>query len=211
MRLAILFRGMQKPRSVGCAPGGHVTHVRHVTRGDEDQAKNRPAAPRRQYSRFMAVSATCSPDEARFLDHGRRTLRVLPAPWSPARGGVASGSWSASPQVRGDAVEPRDERRVEGLAPGEAPQPLTLTSSASNPGPLGNGRGFSFRARYFGSSLSLVAQLAEACWMSQIEQEEMNGGHTPDSHRDHRFGSLRGRARPRREAMPGRPHLSGLQ
>jgi hypothetical protein len=37
---------------------------------------------------------------------------------------------------------------------------------------------------------------------SNVDQEEMNGGHTPDSHRDHRFGSLRGRACPRREAMP---------
>jgi hypothetical protein len=39
----------------------------------------------------------------------------------------------------------------------------------------------------------------------------MNGGHTPDGRRDHRFTSLRGCACARREAVPERPHLSGLQ
>jgi hypothetical protein len=48
-------------------------------------------------------------------------------------------------------------------------------------------------------------------------REAMNGGHTPDnrrdhhSRRDHRFGSLRGCACARREAVPERSHLSGLQ
>ena len=42
-------------------------------------------------------------------------------------------------------------------------------------------------------------------------REEMNGGHTPDSRRDHRFGSLRSCACARRETMPGWLHLSGLQ
>jgi hypothetical protein len=42
-------------------------------------------------------------------------------------------------------------------------------------------------------------------------REAINGRHTPDSRRDHRFGSLRGCVCARREAVPERPHLSGLQ
>jgi hypothetical protein len=41
--------------------------------------------------------------------------------------------------------------------------------------------------------------------------EAMDGGHTPHSRRDHRFGSLRDCACARREAVPERSHLSGLQ
>jgi hypothetical protein len=42
-------------------------------------------------------------------------------------------------------------------------------------------------------------------------REAMNGGHTANSRCDHRFCSLRGCACARREAVPERPHLSGLQ
>jgi hypothetical protein len=76
------------------------------------------------------------------------------------------------------------------------------------------------RARQLGFTLDDIRALmqldgAEVCGKAQdltsAQGRKINGGYTPDSRRDHGFGSLCGRACARGEAMPGRPHLSGLQ
>jgi hypothetical protein len=133
------------------------------------------------------------------------THRVHPRLISMVVAGVLPPGRAAAPLNRVTNGALMTRRRAK------PPSPSPSLPRRRTPALLASGRGSSFRLATFGSSLSQVAGLAKACRMSKVEQEEMNGGHTPGSHRDHRFGSLRGRARARRQAMPGRPHLSGLQ
>jgi hypothetical protein len=60
------------------------------------------------------------------------------------------------------------------------------------------------------SLLSPCRMAATICVRHGV-MEAMDSGHSPVSRRDHRFGFLRGCACARREAVPERLHLSGLQ
>jgi hypothetical protein len=95
-----------------------------------------------------------------------------------------------------DLAQSEGLRTVKTRAPTRVAVPTSLVVIFDRP-----------RRRKAAASSGRMTATIDAC---DGAREAMHGGHTPDSRRAHRFGSLRGCACARSEAVPERSHLSDL-
>ena len=154
----------------------------------------------------MAIASEASPPASEFESpwSDRITFLVLPrriiGSFAPA-----PAAWRCSPQW----VSKAKQKSATVTGPASLPEPRYKRPAAilhddSSLVTVFDGP----RLREAAASSGRMAATIDAC---DGAREAMHGGHTPDRRRAHRFGSLRGCACARSEAVPERPHLSSLQ